>query len=363
MGGVILLLVFVAFLAFDGVALYLDVRHRDDGGLSAYRPLVKRVFVVMAAAVYMVLSLMGLTMPGAVVIVLAFVFTSAFIEALPGERWRRPFWRGLFLYTLSYAVLAALFFLAAWLFFIVFTLRGLFVALLFGLLTASASIYVFGPRILSRHMSLVPYEHRIDTGRLPFDTDLLDDVRMVRTSGGIFTMNAVLLAFFGKKKLIVSPEILANLTSDGVAAIMVHEIAHDKKRHLQRRLLFVASAFILYVAFGRILAKSGIFGAGAEMWGAMVFGLATLTMLLRIPFLHLLHRQEFEADAFVARAGYGKALQEALHSIERHGPSTDRHPLYAQLFLTHPPTKRRIEALQASEQEPQQAPVSPNPRE
>ncbi|GEM_PF-1545195 len=350
MGGAILLFAFVALLALDSVALRLDVRHRGDGGFSAYRPLVKRVFVMVAAIVYMAFSLMGLTIRGAIVLALVFVFVSAFLEALPGERWRRSFWRGLFLHTLTYSLLFAFFVLAAWLLFLVLTIQGLLFLLFLSILGASAVIYTFGPRILGKHMSLVPYEHRIDTGRLPFETDLLDDVRMVRTSGGLFAMNAVLLAFFGKRKLIVSPEILANLSSDGVAAIMVHEIAHDKKRHLHRRLVFAASVFILYLGTGRFLAGHEIFGAGAEMWGSLFFGLGIFSMLLRMPFLALLHRQEFEADAFVADAGHGKALQKALRTIEKHGSPTDRHPLYARLFLTHPSTSRRIEVLQKREE-------------
>jgi len=345
MVGVIPLFAFVALMILDCVAIWLDARHREEGGYSTYRPLLKRVFIIVAAVVFMVFTFMGLTMRGAIVLAVVFILVNAFFEALPGERWRRSFWRGLFLYMFLYSLLFALFLFTAWLFFIIFTIPGLLVMLSLVILGAVLFIYFYGPRILEKHMALVPYEHRINLSRLSFETDLLDDVRMIPTSGGLFAMNAVLLAFFGKKRLIVSPEILANLSSDAVAAIMIHEIAHDKLKHLYQRLVLTASAFILYLGVGRFIVDSSHFGAGVQMWGALVFGLASLMMFLRIPFLALLHRQEFEADAFVASEGFEEAMQEALRTIEKHSAPTDRHPLYARLFLTHPPTKRRIAAL------------------
>lgn len=158
------------------------------------------------------------------------------------------------------------------------------------------------------------------------------------------------------RKIVLFDTLLARLTEPEVEAVLAHEIAHFKKKHILQRL--VLSAVLTLAGFALVAWLAG------PPWFARAFGFAPggnigpvllVCALLAGPALFwvspLFHgwsrRHEYEADAFAARAvGGAESLISGLRKLAAHSLSNlTPHPLYSTVYYTHPTLWEREQAL------------------
>jgi STE24 endopeptidase len=191
----------------------------------------------------------------------------------------------------------------------------------------------------------------------------LADKLQFRTSG-IFVMDGskrsnhsnAYFTGFGKSRRIVLYDTLIDILSEKqIAAVLAHEIGHNKKHHLLKRLFisfcvttfgfFIVSALLnflpLFEAFGfSRVSYHGIFVILGFASGPFTFFLAPL-------FTSWSRKHEYEADSFaVKNTSYGNNLKEGLIIMSKENLSNlTPHPLYSFYHYSHPTVVERIRAI------------------
>ena len=175
--------------------------------------------------------------------------------------------------------------------------------------------------------------------------------------------NAYFTGLGREKRIVFFDTLLESLTPVQVEAVLAHELAHFKLRHIPQRLLVSAATTFAGFALLGWLAK--------EAWFYQALGVAEpndasalLLFVLVLPvFTWVLtplaaawsRRHEYEADAFAARFSDGPELARALVSMYRENASTlTPDPLHSAFYDSHPPPVTRIARLA-----PGLGPVSP----
>ena len=142
--------------------------------------------------------------------------------------------------------------------------------------------------------------------------------------------NAYFTGLGREKRIVFFDTLLESLTPVQVEAVLAHELAHFKLRHIPQRLLVSAATTFAGFALLGWLAK--------EAWFYQALGVAEpndasalLLFVLVLPvFTWVLtplaaawsRRHEYEADAFAARFSDGPELARALVSMYRENAST-----------------------------------------
>lgn len=194
---------------------------------------------------------------------------------------------------------------------------------------------------------------RIDAllGRVGFhasDVYVMDGSR--RSAHG----NAYFTGLGREKRIVFFDTLLQSLSAVQVEAVLAHELAHFKLKHIPQRLL--VSAVTTFAGFALLgwLARQGGFYAGL---GVPVPGdsAALLLFVLVLPaftwvFTPLAaawsRKHEFEADTFAARFSNGPELARALVSMYRENASTlTPDPVHSAFYDSHPPPVTRIARL------------------
>jgi len=157
-------------------------------------------------------------------------------------------------------------------------------------------------------------------------------------STGYRVLNAGVVGPVGFTRQFFFTDLMTRLFGpEQIQAVFAHELAHIKRRHLERQLLFFVLLPVLAAAV--ITASDWIFVA---FIGVMVV-LAPL-------FVFLNRRFEHEADLFGARfLGGPSSMIDALVQVEMMVPERGN-----QASWRHPSSKRRIELLAALEDDPEQ---------
>lgn len=188
-------------------------------------------------------------------------------------------------------------------------------------------------------------------GLLEFKTRgifVMDGSRRSRHSNAYFT------GLGAAKRIVLFDTLLSSLPEEGVAAVLAHEIGHEKKRHLHRMLglslaLMLAAFAVLAAArnWPPLYTAFGFSGPGdPALLVILSFCSGPFTFFLN-PLLSSFSRaHEYEADAYAARAGCGAALGEALLTLGRDNlTNLSPHPWYSFYHYSHPTTAERLAAL------------------
>lgn len=211
-----------------------------------------------------------------------------------------------------------------------------------------------------------PLRDRLHTlaDTLEFETSgifIMDGSKRSRHSNAFFTG-------IGKvKRIVLFDTLLKQLKDEEIAAVLAHEIGHEKKRHTLKMYLvsMVLLGFGLYIIH-LLLRWEPLFAAFGFI-GASLHGVIIIVSLCAGPFTFLFtplltawsRKFEYQADEYAAeglkktenpeRSGEGtdpEALATGLITIHKKNLSNlTPHPLYSFYHYSHPTLKERLEAL------------------
>lgn len=179
-------------------------------------------------------------------------------------------------------------------------------------------------------------------------------------SKGIFVMDASkrdgrLNAYFGGlgkvKRVILFDTLLKKVSTDGLLAILGHELGHFKHKDIIKNLIFNAIfLFILFAVMGcytqNLLQSIGLDGNSGSIF-AFIFLVASVLGFWSMPIIgYFSRRAEYNADKFGASLSSKATLANALVRIVNENKAFPHsHPLYVFFHYTHPPLIDRLKAL------------------
>jgi STE24 endopeptidase len=168
--------------------------------------------------------------------------------------------------------------------------------------------------------------------------------------------NAYFTGFGKARRIVLFDTLIQNLKTEQVAAVLAHEIGHQKLRHVVWRIavslaatavcFWLASLALGHPALFRAFGFQGPSAAAAV--ALLLFVVEPLSVLLRPAGSMWSRRQEYAADRFARDvAGCGVELQEALAGLSRDNLSTPTpHPWYSFVHYSHPTVLERVRALE-----------------
>ena len=188
-------------------------------------------------------------------------------------------------------------------------------------------------------------------------------------SNGLFVMdgskrsahgNAYFTGFGKAKRIVFFDTLLERLSNREIVAVLAHELGHFKRRHIVKRIVFMAFASLaflatvawvlpqpwLYAAFG-FAADTGTESPGVAL---ILFSLVLPPLLFWLaPIASAYSRKhEFEADAYAAQVANRDDLIAALTKLYKDNANTlTPDPLYSAYHHSHPPAMIRIAHLQS----------------
>ena len=159
---------------------------------------------------------------------------------------------------------------------------------------------------------------------------------------------------FGRETMILTRGSIELLSDDNIKAIMAHEFGHFSNGDTIINMLTMVGNFY-YTIFLVVITKLKNFLDGQTRGGFLeplrwiyliiywffrgIFGLSNLILL------HVSRKQEYIADYFAVRCGYGKEMAELLNVIYSVSFGDSKNIL-EQIRSTHPPTTKRIERIE-----------------
>lgn len=179
-------------------------------------------------------------------------------------------------------------------------------------------------------------------------------------SSGIFIMDASkrdgrLNAYFGgfgkNKRVVLFDTLLDKISSDGLIAILGHELGHFKYKDLLVNLFI--SAFFMFAIFFAIGQLPQSFFNELEIKknaGNLLILLILFAPVVSFWFLPVIgffsRRAEYRADEFGSNLASKQALAEALiRLVNENKAFPSSHPAYIFFYYTHPPLLQRLKAL------------------
>jgi STE24 endopeptidase len=160
---------------------------------------------------------------------------------------------------------------------------------------------------------------------------------------------------FGRKKSIVLYDTLVNEHStQGLTAVLAHEIGHYKMKHVLKVLVsgIIQTGVLLFLLslFLKSPLPSFALGAAAPSFhmSVIAFGIlySPVSMVLGIIFNMVSRKHEYEADRFALGLSEPGALQEALKKLSvKNLANLTPHPWYVFIHYSHPTLLQRLEAL------------------
>jgi len=169
--------------------------------------------------------------------------------------------------------------------------------------------------------------------------------------------NAYFTGFGRTRRIVFYDTLLAKLTPEEVEAVLAHELGHFKRRHVVKRVLWLAGLSLVGLMVLARLLELPAFYTGLGISQPSAYMALTLFMLVGPVFTFLLQpllsfysrRHEFEADAFAARHANAAALIQALTKLYQDNAATlTPDPLYSTFYDSHPPAALRIGRLKTA---------------
>jgi STE24 endopeptidase len=170
--------------------------------------------------------------------------------------------------------------------------------------------------------------------------------------------NAYFSGFGKARRIVLFDTLIKSLTERQIAAVLAHEIGHQKLHHVVWRIAgSLAGAAVVLWLVSLALGQPALFAAfGFQAPGApaamvlLVFAAEPLSVLLRAPGSWWSRRQEYAADRFARdAAGCGAELREALAGLSRDNLTNPTpHPWYSFVHYSHPTVLERVRGLEES---------------
>ena len=191
-------------------------------------------------------------------------------------------------------------------------------------------------------------------------------LRLGFRSRGIFLMdgsrrsthgNAYFTGLGRARRIVLFDTLLESLSAGQVAAVLAHEIGHQKKLHVPLRLAgTLLAGFAAFWLLGRALEFAPLFrafglaggtGAASAAVALLLFFAGPLALPLRPLASWISRRQEHAADRYAYRqAGCGESFVEALLALARRNLANPTpHPWASFYFASHPTVLERVRAL------------------
>ena len=166
--------------------------------------------------------------------------------------------------------------------------------------------------------------------------------------------NAFCTGLTKRKTISLDDNLVKDYENDQIVAVFAHEFAHAKYGHVLKSLPFSLMDTVLTIVmlgvvfhFGSVYEAFG-FGGLNYYFAMIVLSMVTWPLMKALEYIanRISRKHEYEADAFVAREGYGEALISALKKLSRDSLSNlNPHPFIVKLSYSHPTLSQRIEAI------------------
>jgi len=171
--------------------------------------------------------------------------------------------------------------------------------------------------------------------------------------------NAFFTGFGRGRRIVFFDTLLSRLAPDEIEAVLAHELGHFKRRHVQKRMLWMAAVSLAFLALLAQLMGASWFYEGLGVPPAQDRpGVALILFFLALPVFTFVfgplaslysRKHEFEADAFAARHASAAALAQALVKLyEDNAATLTPDPLHSAFYDSHPPAAVRIARLGAA---------------
>ncbi len=168
---------------------------------------------------------------------------------------------------------------------------------------ALASLILFGiPMVISRVFPTVPMDAE---DRVWFQS-ILSSVGMGRCRIIVWDTrhrfhNAMIAGVLGRFRiLLVTDRLLAELPRQELAMVILHEVAHAKRRHVPLRMLSLVPAWAMGLAVQHRLSSGKIFGIDGSAWAALVGTLISILATVLV-LRWVSYRIEHDADKTACR--------------------------------------------------------------
>lgn len=157
------------------------------------------------------------------------------------------------------------------------------------------------------------------------------------------------------KRIVLFDTLVQRFEEDEIAAVLVHEIGHQKLGHILKRLILSLPAGLLsfwivslFINYSPLFEAFGFSDPSPQAALVLIMFLSgPFTFYLKPLFSWWSRRHEFQADRFVqSRTSYGEAFQAALKRLGKENLSNPvPHPLFSFYHYSHPTILERIGAL------------------
>jgi len=157
-----------------------------------------------------------------------------------------------------------------------------------------------------------------------------------------------------KKTISLDDNLVNNYSADEIVAVFAHEFAHAKYKHILKSMpLSILSILVVVICLGLVLSFEGLFTAfgftGINYYFAeLLFTIISwpLSIIMGLISNYVSRKNEYEADAFAAREGYGEDLIKSLKKLNKESLSDiNPHPLNVMINYSHPTLSQRIAAI------------------
>ena len=166
--------------------------------------------------------------------------------------------------------------------------------------------------------------------------------------------NAFFSGLGGKKNIVLYDNLVNDMNTDEITAVLAHEVGHYKKKHvLQSILISIAQMGIMFFLFGWLASNPLM----AEVLGAkqnsFYLSLITFSMLyspvsmITGLLMNLFSRKnEYEADAYAKQTYNAEPLISALKKLSiNHLSNLQPYPAYVFINYSHPTLLQRMRAM------------------
>jgi len=184
----------------------------------------------------------------------------------------------------------------------------------------------------------------------------LENIYVIDSSKRSAKSNAYFTGFGAKKRIVLYDTLINDLTTEGIVAVLAHEIGHYRKKHVITGLitgilntgliLFVLSLFIDNPALSQALGSSN----PSFHLGLLAFGIlySPFSLVLGLFLNRFSRKHEYAADNYVKAYNLHDQLIEALKKLSSKNLSNlTPHPAYVFFYYSHPTLLQRIRALKS----------------
>jgi len=166
--------------------------------------------------------------------------------------------------------------------------------------------------------------------------------------------NAYFYGFWKNKRIVLYDTLINQVSEQEVVAVLAHELGHYFLNHtIQNLVIGQIQIALLFFLFGKVMYTQELFHSFGFTGTPTLIGLI-LFSLIYSPLDHIttffmnmyIRYNEFQADAFSVKLGYGKELKDGLIRLQTENLSTmDPDYYYSTYHYSHPPLVERLEAI------------------